>query len=53
MLLRMVRHGRLLDAVRLFPLFFMGELARIRGFHDARGSKDPFGGVVSAPAGQR
>ena len=36
MLLRMIRHGKVLDAIGLFPWFFMGELARIRGFHDAR-----------------
>lgn len=39
MLLRMIRHGRFLDAIGLFPWFFMGELARIRGFHDARGAR--------------
>jgi glycosyltransferase involved in cell wall biosynthesis len=35
MLLRMVRSGRILDAVGLFPWFVAGELARVRGFFAA------------------
>ena len=36
MLLRMIRSGRLADSVLLFPWFVAGELARIRGFFEAR-----------------
>lgn len=36
MLLRMVKRGLIVDAVRLFPLFVVGELARVRGFFAAR-----------------
>ncbi|HEY0787192.1 MAG TPA: glycosyltransferase [Thermoanaerobaculia bacterium] len=36
MLLRMVRSGHALDAIRLFPWFVGGELARIRGFFAAK-----------------
>lgn len=36
MLLRMIRSGRAFDAIRLFPWFVGGELARIRGFLAAR-----------------
>jgi glycosyltransferase involved in cell wall biosynthesis len=36
MLLRMIRHGAVLDALALFPWFVAGELARIRGFLSAR-----------------
>ena len=36
MLLRMIRSGRLVDSVVLFPWFVAGELARIRGFFEAR-----------------
>ncbi len=36
MLLRMIRSGHAIDAVRLFPWFVGGELARIRGFFAAK-----------------
>ncbi|MBK5259151.1 MAG: glycosyltransferase family 2 protein [Thermoanaerobaculia bacterium] len=36
MLLRMIRKGHLGDAVMLFPWFFAGELARVRGFFAAK-----------------
>ena len=36
MLLRMIRSGAMADAVALFPWFVAGEIARIRGFADAR-----------------
>lgn len=36
MLLRMVRSGHALDAIRLFPWLVGGELARIRGFFAAK-----------------
>jgi glycosyltransferase involved in cell wall biosynthesis len=36
MLLRMLKHGAVLDAVVLFPWFVAGELARIRGFLAAK-----------------
>ncbi len=36
MLLRMIRTGHAFDAIRLFPWFLGGELARIRGFFAAK-----------------
>jgi glycosyltransferase involved in cell wall biosynthesis len=36
MLLRMIRSGRIVDSIVLFPWFVAGEVARIRGFFEAR-----------------